>query len=379
MERLKHFRSVFLRLVLLASTVSSLFIAGVGSAAADGGRGAVYTLTNAASGNAVMAYSRDENGKLSPAGEFATGGLGTGAGLGSQGALALSQNNRWLFAVNAGSDEISSFMVTRDGLELAGRVASGGDMPISLTVHGNLLYVLNTGGSGNITGFRIGRNGWLKMLSGSTLPLSNGGTGAAPGPAQVSFDEKGETLVVTEKATNLIDTYRVGDGGRAQGPEVHASAGTTPFGFDFGLQGTLVVSEAFGGTPAASALSSYMVSTDRFDLVTASAPTHQTAACWVVVTNDGRYAYTTNAGSSSISGYAVGRDGSLTLLNADGRTALTGGGNPQDMALNREGHTLYVLVSGVNQIQSFMVNGDGSLKGISNSGVPAGSVGLAAW
>src|SRR5881409_1809742 len=120
---------------------------------------AVYTLTNQVAGNSVAVFARAADGTLSAAGSVATGGTGTGAGLGSQGALALSDDGRWLFAVNAGSNDVSILRVTPAGLVLTSRVPSGGTLPISLTVHGNLLYVLNGGGSGNIAGFALDNGG----------------------------------------------------------------------------------------------------------------------------------------------------------------------------------------------------------------------------
>src|SRR5690606_29023509 len=96
--------------------------------------GAVYVLGNAAMNNEVLVFDRSPDGTLTAAGAFATGGAGTGAGLGSQGALVLSENGRWLVAVNAGSDEISVFRVRQDGLELTDTEASGGQMPISVTI-----------------------------------------------------------------------------------------------------------------------------------------------------------------------------------------------------------------------------------------------------
>ena len=132
-------------------------------------------------------------------------------------------------------------------LKLVDKVASGGERPVSVTTHGNLLYVLNGGGVNNITGFSIGEWGRLKPIPGSSKPLS----AAATGPAQVEFDPSGETLVVTEKATNKIDLYRI-EGDLAQGPLVRNSNGMTPFGFAFSRRGTLIVSEAFGGAPDAA-------------------------------------------------------------------------------------------------------------------------------
>src|SRR6266571_5582596 len=111
------------------------------AAAADGAPGAVYTLMNLTSGNAVAVFDRAADGTLTAAGTIATGGTGTGGGLGSQGAVALSDDGRRLFALNAGSNDVSVFSVGPTGLSLASQTASGGTLPISLTVHGNVLYV----------------------------------------------------------------------------------------------------------------------------------------------------------------------------------------------------------------------------------------------
>jgi 6-phosphogluconolactonase len=346
------------------------------AAKSDNSPGIVYTIDNAADGNHVLVYGRASDGALSFQEAFDTGGLGSGAGLGSQGAVALSDNDQLLFAVNAGSNQISTFSVKKHGLKLVDVADSGGVMPISLTVNGRLLYVLNAGDGGNITGFIIGKNGKLAALNGSTQPLSNGGVGAAPGPAQVSFDSDGSVLVVTEKASNLIDTYQVRRG-RAQAPETHPSAGETPFGFAFDNAGHLIVSEAFGGATDASALSSYSVRGDRFKLISPSVGTTQTAACWVVISKNGKYAYTTNAGSGSISSYRIGKRGDLTLLEA--QAGLTGNGSsPIDMAISNNGLFLYALNSGTSTISAFRVQADGGLVSLGEVSTPAGAVGLAA-
>jgi 6-phosphogluconolactonase (cycloisomerase 2 family) len=335
--------------------------------------GAVYTLTNSPGGNAVQVFERAGDGSLSAGGQFATGGTGTGTGLGNQGAVAL--DGRLLFAVNPGSDSISSFKVRGDGLELIDTDASGGDQPISLTVDDGLLYVLNEGGTGNISGHVISRHGTLSPLAGSTRPLS----GAGVDPAQVSFDPSGGTLVVTEKNTNLIDTYEVDpDTGLASGPNPQASAGATPFGFAFDPRGDLIVSEAFGGAPDASAVSSYAVDDGVIDPISPSVATTETAACWIVVSKNGRFAYTTNTGSASISGYRVGLDGALTLLDADGVTGSTGPA-PIDMALIRSSRLLYSLNSGDGTISGFRVGADGGLTAAGGTGgLPTTATGLAA-
>ncbi|MEJ7704094.1 MAG: beta-propeller fold lactonase family protein [Geodermatophilaceae bacterium] len=188
-------------------------------------------MTNDAEGNQVLAYERASDGQLSLQGAYDTGGLGTSRiRLSSQGPVVLSEDRRHLLVANVGSSEISVFDVRRDGLRLRDVVPSGGSTPNSISLRGDLVYVLNNGGEGlgNITGFHLGEDGSLRHLPGSTRALS------APGsdPAQVSFTPDGNSLVVTEKATNQILTWRV-VGVLPVRRQIHDSAGVTPFGFDF--------------------------------------------------------------------------------------------------------------------------------------------------
>ena len=363
-------------LLTVAAAAISVLTGTHQGARAEESLAAVYTMSNATSGNRILAFHRAPNGALTPAGSFATGGLGTGGGLGNQGGLTLSGNDRWLLAVNAGSHDVSLFATDDDGLRLVDRAPSGGTQPVSVTIHRDLVYVLNAG-SDTVSGFRLRPYGQLTPLVGSTRPLSGAGTG----PAQVQFRPDGRVLVVTEKATNLIVTYAVDEDGLLGPPQVQASQGATPFGFAFGNRRQLFVSEAFGGAPGASAMSSYRVRADgTLDLVSPSVPTHQTAACWVVVTEGGRFAYTSNTGSGSISGYAIDDDGALTLLNADGRTADTGTGSaPTDLALSENGRVLFVLDSGTHNIGAFSIRANGQLQPVAaTGGLPAGANGLAA-
>jgi 6-phosphogluconolactonase (cycloisomerase 2 family) len=346
------------------------------ASAAPDAVGAVYVLSNAAAGNEVIVFNRAADGTLTPAGSVSTQGLGNGGGLGSQGPLVLSENDHWLFAVNAGSNDISVLRVEHNALTFVTRVPSGGIMPVSLTVSHDLLYVLNAGSS-TITGFRIGHDGALTALPGSTRPLS----GANVGPAQVSFSPDGKALVVTEKATNLIDTYVVGRDGLAAGPIVHASAGATPFGFAFAGRDQLIVSDAFGGAANAGAVSSYTLAKDGgLDVVNGAAPTYQTAPCWVAATENGRYAYTANAGSGSITGYRVDHNGQLTLLTPNGQTGLTGpGSHPIDLGFSHNSRYLYVAANGTGIVAAFQIGADGSLTPLAGAtGLPASAAGVAA-
>jgi 6-phosphogluconolactonase (cycloisomerase 2 family) len=340
--------------------------------------GQVYTMTNSPAGNAVLAFDRAADGSLTAAGSYPTGGLGTGAGLGNQGGIVLDEAANRLAVVNAGSNEVSLFRVSGDGtLSLTDRVSSGGTSPISVTFSHELLYVLNAGGSGNIAGFQISSSGDLSPIAGSVQPLSTG----ASGPAQISFAPGGRWLVVTEKATNVISTYAVDNNGVASGPVTSTSSGATPFGFGFTNAGTLVVSEAFGGAANASAVSSYTgPENGAWAPISPSVATTETAACWIVVTNSGRYAYTTNAGSGTISGYAI-HQGGLTLLDASGVTGNIGAGTgPSEMTVSRDSKFLFALAGASHQIAAFSIGADGSLTALAGwiSGLPAGDNGLAA-
>jgi 6-phosphogluconolactonase (cycloisomerase 2 family) len=341
--------------------------------------GTLYTMDNATSGNHVLVLHRGAHGQLTMGGSVATDGLGTGTGLPSQGSVLLSHDGRWLFVCNAGSDEISVFAVSKQGLTLTDTVSSEGHLPLSLTLRHNLLYVLNAGGiigdKDNITAF-VFAHGNLTALPQSTRSLSGDNTA----PAQASFTSDGQTLVVTERASNLIDTFSVGDDGLITEHKSFPSVGTTPFGFAVGRENRLFVSEAAGGAVNASSASSYDVSeTGDLAVISGSALTHQTAACWLMISRNGRYAYTANAGSGSISGFRVSHDGSLQLLDADGQTGLTGNGShPTDMVESRDGRFLYSLNNGNGTVSAFHALPNGSLCPLMVvTGLPTSSAGLA--
>lgn len=340
--------------------------------------GAVYTLTNSAEGNGLVVIPRGRDGTLGDAVTIPTGGLGTGAGLGSQGALAMGDGDRFLYAVNAGSDEISVFRAGSGTPELVQVVASGGHNPISVTIHDDLLYVLNAGGSSDnpdsITGFRVRRNGMLDPIAGSTQSLSADATG----PAQVGFSRDGKVLVVTEKGTNLIDTFVVDHHGRAGAGVAHPSAGMTPFGFAVDARGVMVVTEAFGGMPGQSTVSTYRISRDgQLTLIDGVVPTHQTAACWAATSGNGRYTYTTNTGSNSVTGFSISGGGHLAPLSDDGRTGET---SMRPIDADFVGSKfLYVLTGGSHEVQGFSVGNDGTLQPLNAlGGLAAGDVGLIA-
>jgi len=324
---------------------------------------------------------------LTLAGEFPTGGAGnpvprppdpSSDPLASQGALIMSPGNRFLFAVNAGSNEISVLKIKKNDLELVDVVSSGGVRPISLALHDDLLYVLNEGGTPNIAGFDVGEDGTLTPLAGSSRPLIDGG---AADPAQIGFSHDGELLVVSDKAGNRLNTYTINENGLPSPPIDNPSNGMTPFGFAFNNGGTLVVSEAFGGTPNQSAVSSYGASEDgTLNVISGSVANSQTASCWIAITKSGKLAFVSNTGSGTISSYHVNaEDGSLTLLNATAADMGLGSA-PIDMDLSVNGRILFVLLGGTQSVASFRVWKNGNLTPVdtASSGLPLGAQGIAA-
>jgi 6-phosphogluconolactonase len=341
----------------------------------DGFRaGKVFSSTNAAAGNELVIYDAARDGALRLVQRLATHGIGSGGGLGNQGAVTLSESGRHLFVVNAGSHTVATFRVRRAGVVLTSVVPSGGERPVSVAEEDGVVFVLNAGGAGNVSGFR-NRRGVLEPIAGAQQPLSAAGGTA---PAQVGFTEHGRVLVVTEKATNKITTYRVRHDGSLGAPLVSASSGMTPFGFAVDRRGTVLVSEAVGGAAGASTLSSYVFDYGQPQprLVSASIGSGQSAACWVVVTPDGRHAYVTNTASGNISAYRVGRRGDAALAQA---VAVVTDAGPIDAAIAPRGRQLFVLNGSGRTIQSFAIDRDGRLAAQGRvDGLPAGANGLAA-
>lgn len=339
--------------------------------------GKVFTSTNAAAGNEVLVFEPSSSGGgLALRQRIATQGSGTGGGLGSQGAVTLSGCGRYLFIVNAGSHSISTFGVGARGLRRMSVVDSGGLGPTSVTELGGLVFVLNAQSAGGVMGFANLRGRLLPIASSARGLSAAGGTA----PAQVGFTEEGDALVVAERATNLLTTYRVMDDGSLAMPQANASVGMTPFGFAFDKRGTLLVSEAFGGAANASALSSYRFA-DAAPLtpvvISASVATQQSAACWVAITPNGRFAYVTNTASGSVGLFRIATDGSVSLLQA--LAAATPGSGPIDAFVSADGRRLHVLQAGLRAIASYRIGSDGSLVAAGvTGGLPAGSVGLTA-
>jgi len=377
-------------LTRFAATLGILALAMTASAAAARASGAhsdvvghVYVNDNTAGTNTVAGFERHADGTLTPlpGSPFVAGGVGTGTIIGSQGALQLSDDGRYVLAVAAGSNQIAVLRVRPDGTlrPVEGSpVSSGGIEPVSIAVHGNLVYVANTGSGGsNYTGFTLNPGGHIRPLSNSTVPLPDTAL-----PGDVLFNADGTHLVGTRigppAGPSFIDSFVVGSDGRltpAPGSPFPAQA-VGPFGSEFRPTNPtqLFVSNAHAG-PDHGSISAYEVASDGAlaSIGASPYPDNQTAPCWVEITHDGQYLFTVNTAVPSISRYAIAADGALTLL---GSTSFHDplGLRPFDLRLDPSGSYLYVVDAGHATVSAFAVSG-GSLTELTSSPIalPAGA------
>jgi len=345
--------------------------------------GAVFVMTNAADRNEIIAYKRNADGLLQEGRSFPTGGRGSGGvtdPLGSQGSLTLIQDHSLLLAVNAGSGDISVFRVHGAMLSLMDRVPCGGSEPVAIAQHGDLVYVVNAGGASNVTGFRLERNGKLRPIPDSIAFLSTGNSGAA----SLSFSPDGQFLLVTEKITNSIDGFHIQIDGTLGPLVANPSVGPGAFAVLFAPNGTALVTETgpAGGNNAA-AISSYAVLPNAtLSPLSASVATQGAASCWQAVTPDGRFVYTSNTGSSTISGFSLAANGELTPLPGTVVATLPAGSVNLETVITPDGKFLYTLDSGTGTVSILGINQDGSLTSLGDVGglsANAGFEGMAAF
>jgi 6-phosphogluconolactonase (cycloisomerase 2 family) len=346
----------------------------VGNSNSDGNAKAVFVMNNDVDRNEVLVFSRAADGTLSEAGHFATGGRGSGGTtdpLEAQGSLTLSQDYSLLFAVNAGSGELSVFRVQGTMLHLMDKANSGGSEPNAVAQHGNLVYVVNVGGSSNVVGFTLD-HGKLEQIPNSTRFLTTNNSEAA----SLAFSPDGSFLAVTQRATNNIDIFAVQADGTLSPIVVNPSVGPGVFSVSFAPNGAALVSETGpSGVANGSAISSYAVLPNgTLSAINTSVPTLGAANCWNAITPDGRFVYVSNAGSSTLSGFAIATSGALTPVSGTVlATNPTGAGN-LDITISADGRFLYTLNSGNGTIGIFAIQKDGTLVNVGPAqGISAGA------
>jgi 6-phosphogluconolactonase len=367
-----------IKAAIAMSAVAGAAWSGVSFAANDHDHAAhaVFVMTNNADANQVIAFQRDQNGTLDDPHSYSTDGRGSGGTvdpLASQGSLTLSADGSWLFAANAGSGSVSVFRVNGAQLELRDRVATEGSEPNSVAQFGSLVYVLNTAGSSSVVGFHF-NNGKLIRIPNSLRLLS----GNAVASGSVAFSPNGQFLIVTEKATNNLDVFKVLSDGSLSQATITNSVGPGAFSAGFTRNGVVVVSETGSSAPNSSAISSYSVqSNGTLTPISSSVPTLGSANCWNVVTPDGRFVYVSNAGSGSVSGFAIGSGGTLTPLPGTILALNPTGSSNIDITVSSDGKFLYTLNAGTGAVGMFAIQPtNGTLTDLGTAGSLPAAAGL---
>jgi 6-phosphogluconolactonase (cycloisomerase 2 family) len=325
--------------------------------------GFVYVQTNDAEHNEVVVFGRAADGALERLSGYLTGGKGSGAPhLPSQSSVVLAGGR--LFVTNAVSDDVTVFAVEGAGLRALDRIPSAGSTPRSVAVRGDWVYVLNTGDEPGIA--RLGAEA-IALPAGSD-------------PAQVAFTPDGRTLLVTDRASDSIHAFAVGEDGALGALVTHPSSGATPYGFDVTADGVLVVTEAAGAQVGKASASSYKLDGPaQLAPVSGAVGNTRSEVCWAVISNDGRFAFVTNFGDGTISTYAIGADGSIELREAVAATTVDGGPGVRDEALSSDGQYLYALHADTGRVFGWKVGAEGSLAALgSSNGLPLTAAGLAA-
>jgi len=334
---------------------------------ADLRAGAVFVQLNDGAANSIAAFARAADGSLTEVGTFPTGGRGgkqLGApvdALASQGSLASAAGGSVLVAVNAGSDTVSSLRVGDDDVSTTSVVASRGDFPSSVAVHGSLVYVLNAGGTGSVSGYRLDDERLTPIIGAvRSLGLSNAPVPAfLTAPAQVGISPDGRTLVVTTKANNTIVTFPLHGDGTLGDAVVSSSQGPVPFSFVFDRTGNLEVQQAGDGRTASYAIGGDSTLTP----LGVSAPSGGKALCWSV--RVGSFIYGANAGSASLTSWRIANDGTTTVTQP---VAATTSPAVIDLAASRGGRYVYALSAVTGTVGVFAPDGAGGLTALGTVG-----------
>ena len=382
MKAVKRVLTVF---GLLTLGVAGSLVAVPGALAHSRIVGHVYVNDNTAGINTVAGFNRFSDGTLAPihGSPFTAGGAGTGMVIGSQGALQFADRGHLLLAVDAGSNSISVLSVHRNGSlsrVRRGVVYSGGDTPVSIAVHGRLVYVGNSGGAvANYSGFTLGRRDTLRPLRGSTVSLPAGTV-----IGDVLFNGDGRRLAGTrvDTATLLskIDSFWVDRAGylHAAPGSPFAAQSVGPFGSEFRPTNPnqLFVSNAHAGANLGTVSAYNVAANGVLNSITGSPfADNQTAPCWVDITPNGKYLFAVNTATPSISSFKIANDGTLALLGSTPfKNPTTGMVRPFDAQTDPWGRYLYVTDAGLGAVSAFSIsNGNLTELTASPTSLPAGA------
>ncbi len=358
--------------------------------------GAVYAMNNSETNNLIYSYGRKKNGSLTLIDSINTGGLGTGpvnilAGSGadvvdplsSNYSLILSPDNKFLFAVNAGSNEVSSFIVKKDfKLKRISKVSSGGVGPVSIAVNQNSVYVVNVNsGISTIIGYTYDNKGRLQRIPNSKRRLTGRSTA-------LKFSPNGKFLISTELDTQRLQVFQTKANNSLSAKPVTFEYKTpqgrnvaNPFGiYTFSSQGSqfLTVSEArifnIDGAlaPQTSSISTFKIKPNgRLATISLDVRVDNDnddsqgglASCWVVQ-NKLNQAFSINTVTSDISTLKINGKGQARLINPQAFVEegfFLESGLTDVVAIKQY---VYQLFSGAGSIVSLKTSLDGSLEEI---------------
>jgi 6-phosphogluconolactonase (cycloisomerase 2 family) len=257
-----------------------------GSSARDRDRrNVVFVQTDSTTGNQVAAYLRADDGTLSIANTYNTGGLGGQLNgsvvdhLASQGSLTYDTDHALLYAVNAGSNTVSVFSVRGDELRLRQVISSGGTFPVSIAVHDHLVFVLNALDGGSVAGFRV------------------------------AFDPAGH-LVVANAGNNSLETYALGASGTVT-PVSSVGTGQTATCWVASASGFFYTSNA-----ASATLSGYADAADGTLTLLAPPTATDPGTVDAAASADGHFLYVQTGANGIVDEFQVNSDGSLTSIGS---------------------------------------------------------------
>jgi 6-phosphogluconolactonase (cycloisomerase 2 family) len=431
------------RLVGLSLVAVALLIPVVADAASSGQQGQqgqqgqggkaaggwVVTATNNPGGNKLWVYKRGANGMLTQTGSVATGGNGIASEppfgfpiVDSSGSINTTPDGKLIFVVNAGSNSVTSFRVTSSGVHRVSVASTHGRLPISVASSGNLLYVVNEA-SKNIYGWTFTPSGVLHPIAGSNQKLTavtpKGKKDKVGVAAAINFTSDGKVVAVTERGLprtyGEIDTFVIRPGGAAGPAQAFATKGVAnPFGFSAVSKYLLVSNAGLVKTPSGAmpnpadftqftgTVATYKVSPTGKVSFVGNASSGGRAACWLIITKDGKTAFTTNtlssgpppappaggptSGHGAVASLSVAPNGKLHVL----KQADASPGFPGDEAFSHDDKYLYVLdpsiiVPGGSHIEVYRLGKGGSMTRIqtlpatSPSNYPPNLSGVGAW